>query len=105
MNVSKITHSLTNLVLGNAIQEPRPIDELRRELSSSTTQIKAMKTVVSMLQQGYDVNMLLGDILKIIDTNNYELKVLCSFYLRNTCFGRPACQLMCTHTFFQGLQR
>lgn len=96
-----ISQKIANLILDFKIQDPRPINELRKELSNSSTQVKAMKTIVSMLQQNYDSNLLLGDIIKIIDTNNYELKVLCSFYLRNTCFNRPACQLMCTHTFLK----
>lgn len=92
---------LSSLIVDNAIQSPRALDELRRELTQTSTQIKAMKTVVSMLQQNYEMAALLNDVLKIIDTSNYELKVLCNFYLRVICTNKPACLLMCTNTFFK----
>ncbi|KAM0680633.1 hypothetical protein GINT2_001321 [Glugoides intestinalis] len=92
---------LSNLIIDNSIQSPRALDELRKELAQTTTQMKAMKTVVSMLQQNYEMATLLSDVLKIIDTSNYELKVLCNFYLRVICSNKPACLLMCTNTFFK----
>lgn len=101
INKMQLSAKLTSLVISTAICPPRSIDILRKELSNTSTQLRAMRTIVSMIQLNYDTSQLTTDIIKLIDTNNYELKALCNFYLRNTCTNRPACQLMCTHTFFK----
>lgn len=89
------------LVTDNSLRYPRSIEELQTELRSPGTQLRAMRTVVSMLQQNYDMGILCSDVLKVMDTTSPELKILCNVYLRSTCIDRPACQLMCTHTFLK----
>lgn len=101
MEISKTITQLSNLIIDQSIHQPRPLEELKRELSERTTQVKAMRTIVSMTQQNHDTSCLLSDVIKIIDTNNYELKVLCNYYFRIICLNRPACLLMCTNVFFK----
>lgn len=101
MQVSTTLKHITNYLVDSAIEEPRPVQELQAELKSSKTTVKAMRTIVSMIQQGYDLKALYSDVLKVIDTNNYELKILCIFYLKITCTDRPASQLMCVQAFLK----
>lgn len=101
MQVSNTLKHISNYLVENGLEEPRQVQELQEELRNSKNLIKTMRTIVSMIQQGYDLNVLYSDVLKVIDTNNYELKILCNFYLKSTCSDKPACQLMCTQTFMK----
>ena len=96
MQVNTAIKQISNFLAENDLEEPRETADLQIELKSIKTSIKAMKTIISMIQQGYDMSDVYSDVLKIIDTNNYELKVLCSFYLKYVSVNKPACQIMCT---------
>lgn len=101
MGMNAVIQGLSLLVSNSSLEQPRSIKDLQAELRSSDTRLRAMKTIVSMMQQNYDMGILYGDVLKIIDTSNPELKILCNVYLKSTCADRPACQLMCTHIFLK----
>ena len=101
MQVGNTIKHISNYLSENPLEEPREIQELQTELKNSKTVVKAMRTIVSMMQLGHDVSGVYSDVLKIIDTSNYQLKLLCSFYLKSICLNKPACQLMCTQTFIK----
>lgn len=91
---------IASLVIDNAIHKPRALEEIRAELGNSSTQLRAMKTIISMIQQNFDMGGLLSDVLRILNTSNYELKMLCNCYLKAICYDRPAQLLVCTNSFF-----
>lgn len=101
MSNSLSLQKLSLMVFDNALLEPVEIRTLQEELRNPGTQGQAMRTAVSMIQQGHDLSAICSDVLKIIDTADPKLKLLCSVYLRRHCADRPACQLMCTHTFLK----
>lgn len=101
MQVNTTIKQISNFLSENSIEEPREIRELQIELKNGKTSLKAMKTIVSMLQQGYDMSEIYSDVLKVVDSNNYHLKLLCSFYLKWICMNKPACQLMCTQSLLR----
>ena len=79
----------------------KDISELQKELASTNTQVKAMRTILSMIQNNIDMGVLCSDILKIIDTKDPVLKYLCNIYLKYNVMNRPACQIMCTNVFLK----
>ena len=72
MQVGNTIKHISNYLSENPLEEPREIHELQAELRNSKTSIKAMKTIVSMIQLGHDVTGVYNDVLKIIDTSNYH---------------------------------
>lgn len=92
---------LNLMVFDNALTEPADLKALHAELKSTSAPVQTMRTVISMVQQGYDLSSLSGDVLRLIDTSDPRLKLLCNVFLRRTCMNRPACQLMCTNTFLK----
>ncbi|KAI5170063.1 hypothetical protein PAEPH01_1219 [Pancytospora epiphaga] len=92
---------LNILAFDNGLMALSDIKTLQEDLKNPATQIQAMKTAVSMIQQGHDLSEISSDVLKIFDTSNPKLKLLCNVYLRRCCMNRPACQLMSTHIFLK----
>ncbi|KAI4291592.1 hypothetical protein PAPHI01_0866 [Pancytospora philotis] len=92
---------LNLLVFDNAMTEPADAQQLAIDLKKPACQIQSMRTVVSMLQRGYDLSALCADVIKLTDTSDARVKLLCNVYLSRVCADRPACQLMCTNTFLK----
>ena len=101
MDCTNAIKKLSLKIFKQPLLPPNNIREIQEELRHSSTQIRAMKTIVSMIQDGYNMGVVCSDVLEIIDTKDAELKLLCNVYLRRNAADRPACQLMCTHTFLK----
>jgi len=101
MEITSAIKKLGTLVFNASMEPPRSLKQLKHELTVPETQLKAMKAILSMIQQNYDMGVLYCDVLKITNTTDKDLKLLCNIYLLLTCSDRPACQLMCTQTFIK----
>lgn len=101
MEIASTLNKISSIMKGSGIRSSRPINTILNEIKESSFIIKALKTIISMIQRGEDVSELYGEIIKIIDTSDHNIKSLCNQYLLLVCSERPAIQLMCVHTFLK----
>lgn len=92
---------ISSLASDNSLKDPKSSHEIVKDLRDMNQQMQIMKTIISMIQKEYDLSYLNCEVIKIFDTYNKNLKLLCNTYLILTCSDKPATQLMCVHTFLK----
>ncbi|KAF9764547.1 AP-3 complex subunit beta [Nosema granulosis] len=83
------------------VKTPLSTKKILEKMFSNSTE--AMRSIICRMQAGEDMSMLFPEVVKIIDTQDVELKRLTNIFLKKYTKEKPMRQLLCVNTFLKDL--
>ncbi|OQS54213.1 hypothetical protein EHP00_856 [Ecytonucleospora hepatopenaei] len=99
-----VKNKIKQVLGGNNLMSATSLTYIHEDLKYSSTCMDAIKTIISMQQQGYDVSEFHGEMVKLMCSTSVEIKRMVNLYLKTNFSNAPANILLYTNSFIKDMR-